>query len=315
MNNTTRDYEVRTNAGLKIQDSASYDTFTDAKRSLIEALTRGHRYSETPTDDVLWRGVIEAAEQTARVGFTMLAPDGFRYELRKKPAKPIYVAMWNLPGFLLDMEPLRTLDETEAREFLADALEEVAEFKRQAGVEDNLAMKAAKNFRDGSNYDEHVGSYTYSLSTAEPENDEEARKVALAQHLDCSLDDVEELTYGSGTMFEAESEDWLILTDEEADTMAHERIKEDLWAFRAEFLLAYMPDGMTVEAIQAIQEQLCEDASPSFLSMVGDRLDELVSDAICSDGRGHFLSSYDGNEVDSKCGNFVMFRLMRYELT
>jgi hypothetical protein len=36
---------------------------------------------------------------------------------------PLYVAMWNLPGCLPEMEPVYFLDEDEARQFLADEIE------------------------------------------------------------------------------------------------------------------------------------------------------------------------------------------------
>jgi hypothetical protein len=95
---------------------------------------------------------------------------------------------------------------------------------------------------------------------------------------------------------EATFGDWLIVTDDEADDRARENIERDLWAFVPSFLVAYMPEGITEDVLETLAGARCEDATPAFRAMVGDRFDDLVSDAISSDGRGHFLSSWDGCE-------------------
>lgn len=89
--------------------------------------------------------------------------------------------------------------------------------------------------------------------------------------------------------------------DEAADVAARAAILESLWAFRSEFLRDYVPalrDDKARAAFDKMRESLCEDANELVRSMVGERLDELVSDAIGADGRGHFLASYDGDEVE-----------------
>ena len=104
---------------------------------------------------------------------------------------------------------------------------------------------------------------------------------------------------------EGTGEEYLVLTDEEADQIAGDYIKESVWAFRADFLLGYLPEGMTTEAIEAIQEN-CESANSPILAMIGYRLEDFIQDAIASDGRGHFISTYDGNENEQ--GNFFIYR-------
>jgi hypothetical protein len=94
---------------------------------------------------------------------------------------------------------------------------------------------------------------------------------------------------------EADYGRYMILTDKEADERARDYISESLWAFNASFLVSYLPDGVTEEVIEALQPQ-CEGANEAIRSMIGDRFDDLVSDAILSDGRGHFLNTYDGHE-------------------
>lgn len=126
---------------------------------------------------------------------------------------------------------------------------------------------------------------------------------ALAKHLNCSPEDVTETRYDPDT-FEAEGGEFLVLTDSEADERVTEYIKDTLWAFNPEFLAAYMPEGVDADVLKVIQEK-CESANPALLKMCTD-LQGLISDAIGADGRGHFISSYDGEE--SEVGEFYIYR-------
>ena len=98
--------------------------------------------------------------------------------------------------------------------------------------------------------------------------------------------------------------EYIVLTEEEAEEKAAEYIRESVWAFNSWFLLDYVPEGVTTEAIEKLQEH-CEGANDPLLSMIED-FDEFVSDAIAADGLGHFLSSYDGDMHEH--GDFVIFR-------
>jgi hypothetical protein len=106
--------------------------------------------------------------------------------------------------------------------------------------------------------------------------------------------DVEPDTYDGRTYGLAG--DWLILTDEEADEAAIENIRRDVWAFVPSFLESYLPEGVTTDVVEALQSTKYEDAAPALLAMLGDRFEEFADDAISSDGRGHFLSVWDGVE-------------------
>ena len=101
-------------------------------------------------------------------------------------------------------------------------------------------------------------------------------------------------------------EEYLILTDDEAEKKCNEYIWDTLWAFKPEFLANYMP--LEVEHIKKIQE-LCEDANPILLKLV-DNKGGLERDAKASDGRGHFLSGYDGHEEEVKVNDnyYYIFR-------
>ena len=130
------------------------------------------------------------------------------------------------------------------------------------------------------------------------------RILALAKHLGEDPDEVQKASYGENT-YEFGRQEWLVLTDEEADERARDYIHDSVWAFRPEFLIAHMPRGMTTKAIKLIQ-QACEDANEPLSAMLVDR-DHFVDDAIRADGRGHFLSSYDGEENESE--GYFLYRV------
>lgn len=110
---------------------------------------------------------------------------------------------------------------------------------------------------------------------------------ALAKHLD-KLVDIEE------AQDLIDSGDYYVLTDDEADKQCKERILESVWAFRPEFLSWHMND-IDVEIIKAIQEKAYENANEPLTRLIED-VDHFVDDAVRADGRGHFLSTYDGRE-------------------
>jgi hypothetical protein len=58
-----------------------------------------------------------------------------------------------------------------------------------------------------------------------------------------------------------------------------------------------------------MQSELCEDANELVKAVIRD-IDHFVKDAILSDGRGHFLSGYDGeeNEIEHKKVMFYIYR-------
>ena len=102
----------------------------------------------------------------------------------------------------------------------------------------------------------------------------------------------------NGDEIEIGRESYKVLTDAEADSAAREYILESVWAFNKSFLdghseaIAEMDD----EVFKKIQE-MCEGANKTILRLIDD-VDHFVDDAIASDGRGHFLNTYDGEEND-----------------
>ena len=104
---------------------------------------------------------------------------------------------------------------------------------------------------------------------------------------------------------ELETLGFLVLTDDEADERTKEEIESSLWAFNPDFILNYTKfyesssaceDEEFCEAMKDLQGRLCESANAIVKALVADRFDEFVEDAIDADGRGHFLSFYDGKE-------------------
>ena len=99
--------------------------------------------------------------------------------------------------------------------------------------------------------------------------------------------------------------DFMVLTEGEAQARAQEYITETLWAFRPGFLARFIP--MHPESIDRMQKALNDDANPAFLAMVKD-LNRLCFEAIQEDGRGHYLASYDGDEIKLP-GGFFAYRI------
>tara|TARA_R110001592_G_scaffold21153_4_gene85870 strand:- start:7051 stop:7533 length:483 start_codon:yes stop_codon:yes gene_type:complete len=110
--------------------------------------------------------------------------------------------------------------------------------------------------------------------------------IILARHLGVDMDDAQSYI---------DSEDYLVLTDEEADEHVREEIEEMVWAFSPSFLSVHT--RVAEEAIRKIQESMCEDANESLTTMIKD-FDWFVEDAVRYDGRGHFLAGYDHNESE-----------------
>jgi hypothetical protein len=128
------------------------------------------------------------------------------------------------------------------------------------------------------------------METHYPNDSEEVSKAriqALAQHLDSDIEDAER-SIG----------DYLVLTDEEADDMAEQYILDSVWAFNPSFIASHCDSDIPQDAIEAIQEK-CESSNPILLKLIKDT-DDFIQDAISSDGRGHFIGFYDGEEDEQE---------------
>lgn len=107
--------------------------------------------------------------------------------------------------------------------------------------------------------------------------------ILLSKHLGVDIDDAQSYI---------DSDDYLVLTDEQADEMVREEIEEMVWAFTPSFLSAHT--GVDKEIFEALANR-SESNNESFKRMIKD-FDWFVEDAVRCDGRGHFLAGYDGEE-------------------
>lgn len=132
---------------------------------------------------------------------------------------------------------------------------------------------------------------------------------ALAKHLEVEQDEINESKYDSDT-FEHGRNEYLVLTDSEADQKAEDEILNSVWAFNSEFLASYMPDGVDAEIVRIIQEAKSEDANEPLKNMLTDE-NNFIQSAIAADGRGHFLARYDGeeHEIDFNGTTYFIYKI------
>lgn len=147
--------------------------------------------------------------------------------------------------------------------------------------------------------------------------------LALCQHLDCQPDDLElqEYDHYGLSVYDAKGgAEYAIGTDAEATEAAERNIADSVWAFRASFILdeCGLPDELE-EGIRAAQEKQCESANDWITSLIEKSCEggmkAFAESAISADGRGHFMSSYDGEEneetVEISPGYSITFYIYR----
>lgn len=110
------------------------------------------------------------------------------------------------------------------------------------------------------------------------------------------------------TVFEVGSDSYAVGTDEEADAACVSYIEDSLWAFKGTFIAEAcgLPYELG-EMLSSFSEKKCEDANPALRALVGKTCGvcAFARKAIGADGRGHFLASYDGDEIDLGNGFFA----------
>ena len=99
-----------------------------------------------------------------------------------------------------------------------------------------------------------------------------------------------------------------MLTDQEADDQACDAVHTSLWAFVPSFLSS--TTGIDEAVFTAIADNnRCEDNNDAVLSIINGTcgFDKLSSEALSADGRGHFLSGYDGEEHEVTLGDTTLY--------
>lgn len=135
----------------------------------------------------------------------------------------------------------------------------------------------------------------------------DAHAAALATFLNISPVEVTPLNWDHYGLpqFSAEGAEYAVGTDEEADEAGTEAVRQSLWAFNASFIVSQCDLPMELEdAIKGFCEAKCEDANEAIEALVEkccrdmgkDGVEAFADAAFSADGRGHFLSGYDGEE-------------------
>ena len=123
---------------------------------------------------------------------------------------------------------------------------------------------------------------------------------ALKKHTNCEYSDITK--EGKTTYFIGDQE-YLVLNDKEAQKRCEEDIKQSIWAFNSSFLSFHT--DINEDIIKSVQEH-CESSNDMLLNSIKD-IEKFINEAIASDGRGHFISYYDGHEHEEN--DLFIYRL------
>lgn len=109
------------------------------------------------------------------------------------------------------------------------------------------------------------------------------------------FDSTSNIELEDGILYTLGKEEYLVLTEEEAEELARKRIEESVWTFNAEFLEEMT--NMDAEVFEILQRQ-CEIANSPIMKLIVATcgFEEFAKEAIRWDGRGHFISWYNGIE-------------------
>lgn len=112
-------------------------------------------------------------------------------------------------------------------------------------------------------------------------------------------------------VYDTPNGEFAVGTSDAADDAAKEYVEMTAWAFSPEFLSNFT--GLPKEMFAAVQEQ-CEGANDAVLKCIEMKeggIDAFAKLAISYDGRGHFLSPYDGEELEQMVNGewFNMYRV------
>jgi hypothetical protein len=138
---------------------------------------------------------------------------------------------------------------------------------------------------------------------------------AVYDYLGIKLEGIAELQeydHHGLAVYEIEGQRYALGTDQEANKAARRYIEGNVWAFKAEFILDCC--GLPIsagESLAKMQYEACEDANNFLLAVIKKTcgFDYFYKEAIESEGRGHFLASYDGEEIKLFGGKYYAYKL------
>jgi len=138
---------------------------------------------------------------------------------------------------------------------------------------------------------------------------------AAAEYLNEEPDEIDEQPYNNYGLrvFSSGSMEVAVGDDDDAYDAASKSIKESLWTFKADFIGNHTRIKLKLNAVNALEKVLgvlCESTNDLVENLI-DNFDDFVEDAISADGRGHFLSTWDGeeNEVEIDGELYFVYRI------
>ena len=102
----------------------------------------------------------------------------------------------------------------------------------------------------------------------------------------------------------------IALDDDDADAACKESIEMSVCAFSPSFIA--QETDIPIEIFEAlVKADLCEGANEAVMACIEATcgIDSFVESAISWDGRGHYLSHYDGHEVELEGSNSYAYRM------
>ncbi|EOO11440.1 hypothetical protein [Bacillus cereus] len=113
-----------------------------------------------------------------------------------------------------------------------------------------------------------------------------------------------------------ESNEILVVDEEQRSAMVKEEILQSVWAFNPTFVTENLKDEICDElssyeleqlrdSIKDMQEKMCEGCNVVIKSMID--IDTFIENAIHSDGHGHFLNKENGEEYQLDYNGEILF--------
>lgn len=102
----------------------------------------------------------------------------------------------------------------------------------------------------------------------------------------------------------SDGEEYYVCTEKEANLLAEQEILQYLWAFNSDFIVEHTKvyDDLTIGEAEILAKNISEmtckmcDNANTIVELLIEDINEFIEDAIEADGRGHFISMYDGRE-------------------
>lgn len=153
-----------------------------------------------------------------------------------------------------------------------------------------------------------------TLTAMNTQTETNMHALALAQFLNIDPSDVSPMKWDHYGLpqFEADGGEYAVGTDQEAQTAGIEAVRQSLWAFNASFILSEcgLPHELE-DAISAFASEKCESANDAIEKLVEkcckNGVEEFAESAFSADGRGRFLSSYNGDEDEETVNGITYF--------